>query len=133
LIDVECLVLLWRFTRRENIRLIDLVGVERSRLLPDTLLGFALVLANLLFILVCVYAAGWFVYGTLNTSVPLWRAAVAGCALRGAVVAVHLGAHRADDLQRLSGAPLSGSLPQDERRPSRSWLSLGRFSTSSCR
>jgi len=66
LIDVGCLLLLWRLTRREGIRLIDLAGVERSRLLRDTLLGFALVPVNLVFIFGGIYAAGWLVYGTLT-------------------------------------------------------------------
>lgn len=65
LIDVGCLVLLWRLTRRENIRLIDLAGVERTRLLRDTLLGFALIPVSIVFILGGSYTAGWFVYSTL--------------------------------------------------------------------
>src|SRR5215510_1495232 len=40
LIDAGCLALLWRLTRREGIRLFDLIGFDRTRLLPDTLLGF---------------------------------------------------------------------------------------------
>jgi hypothetical protein len=32
LIDAGCLALLWRLTRREGIRLVDLVGFERTRL-----------------------------------------------------------------------------------------------------
>src|SRR5919106_954020 len=47
LIDVGCLALLWRLTRREGIRLFDLVGFDRSRLGRDALLGLALVPANL--------------------------------------------------------------------------------------
>jgi hypothetical protein len=42
LIDAGCLALLWRLTRREGIRLLDLVGFERTRLVRDTLLGLAL-------------------------------------------------------------------------------------------
>lgn len=38
LIDAGCLALLWRLTRREGIRLFDLVGFERTRLVRDTLL-----------------------------------------------------------------------------------------------
>src|SRR5262245_13919993 len=43
LIDAGCLALLWRFTRREGIRLSDLLGVERGRLGRDVLLGLALI------------------------------------------------------------------------------------------
>jgi hypothetical protein len=43
LIDAGCLALLWRLTRREGIRLFDLVGFERTRLVRDALLGLALI------------------------------------------------------------------------------------------
>ena len=66
LIDVGSLTLLWLLTRREGIRLFDLVGFERSRLLRDVLLGLALIPACLAFILAGVYAAGWLLYGTLT-------------------------------------------------------------------
>ena len=66
LIDAGCLALLWRLTRREGIRLFDLVGFERKRLVRDTLLGFALIPVSLVFILGGVYAAGWLLYGTLT-------------------------------------------------------------------
>jgi len=66
LIDAGCLVLLWRFTRWEGIRLIDLLGFERSRLARDLLLGVALIPFCLAFIYGGVYAAGWLVYGTLT-------------------------------------------------------------------
>jgi len=66
LIDVGCLTLLWLLTRREGIRLFDLVGFERSRLLRDALLGLALIPACLAFILAGVYATGWLLYGTLT-------------------------------------------------------------------
>lgn len=69
LIDAGCLALLWRLTRREGIRLFELVGFERAPLLRDILLGFALIPASLVFILGGVAAAGWLVYGT--TSPPL--------------------------------------------------------------
>jgi hypothetical protein len=39
LIDVGCVLLLWRLTRREGIGLLDLVGFQRSRLFRDVLLG----------------------------------------------------------------------------------------------
>ncbi len=66
LIDAGCLALLWRLTRREGLRLVDLVGLDRSRLGRDTLLGFALIPVSLVFILGGIYAAGWLLYGTLK-------------------------------------------------------------------
>jgi membrane protease YdiL (CAAX protease family) len=66
LIDAGCLALLWRLTRREGIRLLDLVGFERSRLVRDTLLGFALIPLSLIFILGGIYGIGWLLYGTLT-------------------------------------------------------------------
>jgi len=66
LIDAGCLALLWRLTRREGIRLFDLVGFERTRLARDALLGFALVPVSLVFILGGIFAAGWFLYGMLS-------------------------------------------------------------------
>jgi hypothetical protein len=66
LIDVGCLALLWRLTRREGIRLFDLLGFDRARLVPDVLLGFALIPVGLAFILGGVYATGWLLYGTLT-------------------------------------------------------------------
>ena len=66
LIDAGCLALLWRLTRREGIRLLDLVGFERTRLVRDMLLGFALIPVSLVFILGGIYAAGWVSYGTIE-------------------------------------------------------------------
>jgi hypothetical protein len=66
LIDAGCLALLWRLTRREGIRLSDLVGFERTLLVRDALLGFALVPVSLAFILAGVYGVGWLLYGTLR-------------------------------------------------------------------
>ena len=66
LIDAGCLALLWRLTRREGIRLFDLVGFERTRLVRDALLGLALIPANLVFILAGTYAAGWLLYGSFT-------------------------------------------------------------------
>ena len=43
LIDIGCLALLWRLTRREGIGLFDLVGFERARLIRDASLGLALI------------------------------------------------------------------------------------------
>ena len=66
LIDAGCLALLWRLTRREGIRLFDLVGFDRPRLVRDVLLGFALIPPSVVFILGGIYAAGWLLYGTLT-------------------------------------------------------------------
>jgi hypothetical protein len=66
LIDAGCLALLWRLTRREGIRLFDLVSFQRTRLVNDTLLGLALIPVSLAFILGGIYAAGWIVYGPLT-------------------------------------------------------------------
>lgn len=76
LIDAGCLALMSRLTRREGIRLFDLVGFDRARLGRDVLLGLAIVPAYLAFILGGVYATGWLLYGTLTPpyqtgSVPL--------------------------------------------------------------
>ena len=64
LIDIGCLALLWRLTRREGIRLFDLLGFERTRLVRDVLLGLALIPVSLVFILGGTYAAGCLLYGT---------------------------------------------------------------------
>jgi membrane protease YdiL (CAAX protease family) len=66
LIDAGCLALLWRLTRREGIRLFDLIGFDRARLVPDVLLGLALIPVGLAFILGGTYATGWLLYGTLT-------------------------------------------------------------------
>ena len=66
LIDAGCLILLWFFTRRENLRLFDLVGFDRTRLGRDVALGLALVPASLVFIFGGIYGGGWLVYGTLS-------------------------------------------------------------------
>jgi uncharacterized protein len=85
LIDAGCLALLWQLTRREGIRLFDLVGFERTRLVPDTLLGLALIPACLVFIFSGIYAAGWLVYGTLRPPLLFGHLPLAG-ALYGVLV-----------------------------------------------
>ena len=66
LIDAGCLALLWRLTRCEGIRLFDLVGFERTRLVRDVLLGLALIPVCLVFILAGTSAAGWLVYSSVT-------------------------------------------------------------------
>ena len=66
LIDAGCLALLWQLTRREGLRLFDLVGFERTRVVRDVLLGLALIPPSLVFILGGIYATGWILYGTLT-------------------------------------------------------------------
>jgi uncharacterized protein len=63
LIDIGCLALLWRLTRREGIGLVDLVGFERARLVRDASLGLALIPVSLVFIYGGTYVAGWIAYG----------------------------------------------------------------------
>jgi hypothetical protein len=85
LIDVGCLTLLWRFTRREGIGLFDLLGFERTRILRDIGLGVVLIPIYLAFILAGVYSAGWVVYGTL-TPPFLFAPLPLGAALYGVLV-----------------------------------------------
>jgi membrane protease YdiL (CAAX protease family) len=66
LADTGCLVLLWWLTRREGIRVVDLVGCQRTRLGRDVLLGFALIPVSLVFIFGGVVATGWALYGSLS-------------------------------------------------------------------
>ena len=66
LIDAGCLALLWRLTHREGLRLVDLIGLQRARVVPDILLGLALIPGSLVFILGGIYGAGWLLYGTLT-------------------------------------------------------------------
>jgi membrane protease YdiL (CAAX protease family) len=64
LIDAGCLAFLWRLTRHEGIRLLDLVGFERTRLIRDVLLGLAIIPVSLVFIFAGTFAGGWIVYGS---------------------------------------------------------------------
>jgi membrane protease YdiL (CAAX protease family) len=85
LIDAGCLALLWRLTRREGIRLFDLVGFKRTCLVRDALLGFALIPVSLVFILGGTYAAGWLLYGTLSQPY-LWGPLPLPAAIYGVLV-----------------------------------------------
>jgi hypothetical protein len=67
LVDIGCLLLLWRQSRGEGIRLVDLFGIERSRLGREVLWG--LLYFVVLFPLVAGLGsklAGWFVYRTMQ-------------------------------------------------------------------
>ena len=64
LIDIGCLTLLWRLTRREGIGLLDLVGLDRTRIIRDASLGLALIPMSLVFIFGGTSLAGWAVYGS---------------------------------------------------------------------
>jgi hypothetical protein len=79
LTDLACLGLMWRLTRREGLRLTDLVGFDRTRLVRDVLLGLALIPVSLVFILGGIAAAGWLAYGAITPPylyepLPLWGA-----------------------------------------------------------
>ena len=82
LVDIGCLALLWRLTRREGVGLFDIVGFQRTRLVRDALLGLALIPLSLVFIFAGTFLAGWIVYGApappyLLGGLP-WPAAVYG-------------------------------------------------------
>ena len=66
LIDAGCLYALWRLTRRERIRLIDLLGFDRYRLGRDFLLGLALIPPSLLIILFGNYGSSLLVFGNFD-------------------------------------------------------------------
>jgi hypothetical protein len=69
LVDLGCLLLLWRQARSEGIRLIDLFGIERSRLGHEALLGLLYLIV--LFPIVVAGGsklAGWLVYRTAQLS-----------------------------------------------------------------
>jgi hypothetical protein len=79
LIDAGCLALLWRLTRREGVRLFDLLSFDRKRLVRDLLLGLALIPPSLVFIFAGIAGSGWIFYGTLTPpniygSLPMWAA-----------------------------------------------------------
>jgi membrane protease YdiL (CAAX protease family) len=69
LIDLGCLASLWLLMRREGGRLVDLIGLERSRVVRDVLLGLVLIVPSLILILGGVAGASLLVYG--SASAPL--------------------------------------------------------------
>ena len=76
MIDAGCLLFLWRLTRQEGIRLVDLLGFDRSRLGRDMILGLILVPLCLAFIQGGGAVSSLLVYGEiglpqLGASLPL--------------------------------------------------------------
>jgi uncharacterized protein len=71
LVDLGCLALLYRFTRREGIRLWDLIGLDKSKLVRDVLLGVGILLV--VFPIVMIggsLLSGLLVFGTIQPSLP---------------------------------------------------------------
>jgi membrane protease YdiL (CAAX protease family) len=66
LIDIGCLLLLWRLTRREGIGLLDLMRFDRKRLGRDMLLGIALIVPSLVIIAGGNLLSNLLVYGKLG-------------------------------------------------------------------
>jgi hypothetical protein len=64
LVDVGCLLLLWRQTKREGIRFIDLFGVERSRIGREALWGLLYLVASFPVLAGGTKFASLLVYGT---------------------------------------------------------------------
>lgn len=71
LADLGCLALLFWLTRRESIRLSDLIGFDKNRLKTDIPLGVGLFL---LIFPITIFGGGmlaqWLAYGTLNPEFP---------------------------------------------------------------
>lgn len=71
LVDLGCLALLVRFTRRECIRLRDLIGFQKSRWWRDLLWGLGLlVLLSPIVIIGGAMLSGLLVYGQLQPALP---------------------------------------------------------------
>lgn len=71
LIDFGCLLLIIRFLKRENLKIFDLIGFDRSKLRNDIILG---VLFTLLFAVLAAtggMAAGAMLYGTETPPHPM--------------------------------------------------------------
>jgi hypothetical protein len=64
LVDVGCLLLLWRQTKHEGIRFVDLFGIERSRLGREALWGLLYLGALFPVLAGGTKLASWLVYGT---------------------------------------------------------------------
>lgn len=83
LVDAGCLALLIRFTRREGIRLLDLIGLDRAKLKRDVLLGLGLFVLFPVVMIGGAMLSGLLLFGTLqppmppevmSKSLPLWAA-----------------------------------------------------------
>ena len=77
LIDIGCLCCLWWLSRREGITVLDLIGFDRKRFGRDVLLGIALIVPSLLFILAGNLTSNFLIYGKLGMPqifepLPLW-------------------------------------------------------------
>jgi hypothetical protein len=82
LVDIGCLTLLFRLTRREGIRMLDLIGLRKEKLLRDILIGLGMLV--LIFPVVMIGGSmltGLLLYGSiqpvlpatlLQKSLPLW-------------------------------------------------------------
>lgn len=71
LVDLGCLALLFWLTRREGIRLWDLVGLDRSKLLRDVLLGLGILVVMFPVLMVGgSLLSGLLVYGELQPALP---------------------------------------------------------------
>ena len=132
LIDPGRLTLLWRLRRCEGIRLFDLVGFDRPRLVRDVLLGFALVPPSLMFILDGIYAAGALLYGTL-TPPYLFGPLPLPAALYGVLVGPFIWALTEQMTYNGYLAPRFEVLCRRTSRRSHLWRSPGRCSMFSCR
>jgi membrane protease YdiL (CAAX protease family) len=66
LIDIGCLALLWRLSRREGMTLLDLMSFDRRRLGRDMLLGIVLIVPSLVFIAGGNLVSNLLVYGKLG-------------------------------------------------------------------
>jgi len=77
LIDIGCLVLLARLTRREGIRLVDLISFQRQRLGRDLLLGLGFILLYIALAFGGGIITGLLIYGAnpapaVMVPLPLW-------------------------------------------------------------
>jgi hypothetical protein len=71
LVDLGCLALLYRLTRREGIRLWDLIALDKRRILRDALLGLGLLVV--MFPVVMLggsFISGLLVFGTIQPVLP---------------------------------------------------------------
>lgn len=77
LIDIGCLVLLARLTRREGIRLVDLLSFQRQRLGRDLLLGLGFIILYIFLAFGGGIISGLLIYGSnpapaVMVPLPLW-------------------------------------------------------------